>query len=293
MHSNQAHRREDSSNSVATSATAADSTTAWSEAKKADKIDLFLRCTKAEAALSSLTTQAMNEKEALLDALQESRHAVQDLRQQREDLVDEIESMRVTSGRRDPETARQIAEIVEARDTWQARAQAAERELESMRQRSKVSEEDSQAKINQLMKQVSTLQEQIAAQAAKQARPLSKSGTPSMPSLASRSRLPASASSPRLPSSSSKSMLPSRSPPTNIRTRNTSSSSSTGLPVLSRHGRATSTASSAFETDFGDHLPAASDGWSANDSQDVSLRLDEQTAYFLQDIEPNEIVLRR
>jgi len=79
----------------------------------------------------------------------------------------------------------------------------------------------------------------------------------------------------------------------NMRTRNTSAGSSTGLPVLARHGRATSTASSAFETDFGDHLPAASDVWPGNDSQDISLRLDEQTAQFLQDIEPNEIVLRR
>ena len=64
----------------------ADATNAIHDAKKADKLDLFLRCAKAESAHAALLQQSELEREALLDALQESRTAIAYLREERSAL---------------------------------------------------------------------------------------------------------------------------------------------------------------------------------------------------------------
>ncbi|GAA98163.1 uncharacterized protein L969DRAFT_59558 [Mixia osmundae IAM 14324] len=54
--------------------------------RKQDKIELFLQYTKAMAELDALKMQSSLERQALLDALQEQREALQDIRNQRDAL---------------------------------------------------------------------------------------------------------------------------------------------------------------------------------------------------------------
>ena len=269
-----------------------DGASTLSEAKKADKIDLFLRCTKAEGMLQTLVTQSALEKEALQDALQESRHVIDELRQQRENLLEDLDKAKQAVGRRgshSQETSRQIAEMVEARDTWQARAQAAERELQTLQQSSNYNDSHAKSLIAQLETRLRVQQEQLASTRAVATSKIYPS-PPSLTSPKSRrspvaySKLPISANHASL-SRSSSSYLP--------RPQRTSSGSIPAQPAgTDRESRAISTAST-LDTDFGDHLPAPThDGWSGDDSQDASLRLDDHTAQFLQDIDSTEIAVR-
>lgn len=281
------HRREASSYSTSGSTYSLDSlaTSSFAEAKKADKIDLFLRCTKAEAALQAITAHSQIEREALLDALQESRAMIDALRQQNEELIADLEHMR-RAGNRKPaeqsqEAARRVAEIVEARDEWQARAQAMERDLAATKRAQQKSERDHEAALAAMKKEMTRLQDELAARLPRSPpKNVSRatSGLPRKSSPGSNS-LKASISPSGLPRStsimnSSGSRLP--------RSRHSLGTNSNGF---SPHGRTISNASSTVQTDFGDHLPASSDGWSLGDSQDASLRLDDSTARFLQDIE--------
>jgi hypothetical protein len=281
------HRREASSYSTTGSTYSIDSlgTSSFAEAKRADKIDLFLRCTKAESALQAITAHSQIEREALLDALQESRAMIDALRQQNEELISDLEHLR-RAGNRKPaeqsqEAARRVAEIVEARDEWQARAQAMERDLAMAKHVQQKNAIDSEASLAAMKQEIARLQEQITARAPKsppRTIPRTASGLPrrSPPSVnalkpsMSHSALPRSIGSMK----SSVSGLP--------RSRH---SSGTNSNDFSRHGRTISNASSTVQTDFGDHLPASSDGWSLGDSQDASLRLDDSTARFLQEID--------
>lgn len=90
------HKREFSNFSVATSFTAAESTSnsGWAEAKRSDKIELFLRCSKAEAAYKTLQMQAELEREALLDALAEARRVAAGLKEERDGLLAQRASCR-------------------------------------------------------------------------------------------------------------------------------------------------------------------------------------------------------
>lgn len=75
----------------------ADATNAIHDAKKADKLDLFLRCAKAESAHAALLQQSELEREALLDALQESRTAIAYLREERSALQKALAQSQVQS----------------------------------------------------------------------------------------------------------------------------------------------------------------------------------------------------
>ncbi|KAK9897823.1 hypothetical protein P389DRAFT_210221 [Cystobasidium minutum MCA 4210] len=290
------HRREASSYSTTGSTYSLDSlgTSSFAEAKRADKIDLFLRCTKAESALQAITAHSQIEREALLDALQESRAMVEALRQQNEDLISELEHLR-RHGMRKPaaesqEAARRVAEIVEARDEWQARAQTMERDLAATKQAQAKSAADSEAALASMRQEINRLQEQLTASIKvpkSPARNLPRATSlprKSSPGNNSNNPLKMSMSPSGLPRSTgaAKSSLP--------RSRHSSGSNSIGF---SPHGRTISNASSTFQTDFGDHLPASSDGWSLGDSQDASLRLDDSTARFLQDIDGQSVRSRQ
>jgi hypothetical protein len=285
------HRREASSYSTAGSTYSLDSLStgapsfSFADAKRADKIDLFLRCTKAESALHAITTQSQIEKEALLDALQESRAIIDNLREQNEDLAEQLDYARRSAARKQPdqvqENARRIAEIVEARDEWQARAQAMERDLAATKQTHQQKSEHSEAAHSDLRKEILRLQEMLSARSQTKS-PQSKGAAARGSSLPRRSSpgnttLKTSMSPSGLPRSTNsinKNSLP--------RSRHSSGTNSIGF---SPHGRTTSNASSTFQTDFGDHLPASSDNWSLSESQNASLRLDDSTAKFLQDID--------
>lgn len=268
-------------------------TSSFAEAKRADKIDLFLRCTKAEAALQAITAHSQIEREALLDALQESRAMIDALRQQNEDLIADLEHMRRSDNRKpaqqSQEAARRVAEIVEARDEWQARAQAMERDLAATKQAQQKNAMDSEAAMAAMRKELARLQDQLSARLPK-----------SPPKTAGR----ASSGLPRKSSPGGNSLKNSMSPSGLPRSTSTMKSSGSGVPRsrhssgtnsngFSPHGRTTSNASSTVQTDFGDHLPASSDGWSLGDSQDASLRLDDSTARFLQDIDAPSIRSRQ
>lgn len=290
------HRREASSYSTSGSTYSLDSlaTSSFAEAKKADKIDLFLRCTKAESALQAITAHSQIEREALLDALQESRAMIDALRQQNEELLTELDHAR-RQGARKPaeqsqEAARRVAEIVEARDEWQARAQAMERDLAFTKHTQQKHAVEAEAALATMRDEITRLQKQLTAQAPK--------SPPKTFPRAAASALPRRSSQGSNPLKIS--MSPSGLPRSTGALRNSTSglprsrhSSGTNSNGFSPHGRTISNASSTFQTDFGDHLPAVSDGWSLGDSQDASLRLDDSTARFLQDIEGQSVRSRQ
>lgn len=298
---NHPHRRQASSYSTSGSTYSFDSlgTSSFAEAKRADKIDLFLRCTKAESALQAITAHSQIEREALLDALQESRAMIDALRQQNEELITELDHVR-RQGARKPavesqEAARRIAEIVEARDEWQARAQTMERDLAATKQAQAKNAADSEAALANMRQEIKRLQEQLTASAKAPKSPARN--LPRATSLPKRSSPGSNNSSNPLKISMSPSGLPRSTAALKSsvnggipRSRHSSGTNSIGF---SPHGRTASNASSTFQTDFGDHLPASSDGWSLGDSQDASLRLDDSTARFLQDIDGNSVRSRQ
>lgn len=215
------------------------------------------------------------------------------LRQQNEELISELEHLR-RAGNRKPveqsqEAARRIAEIVEARDDWQARAQAMERDLAVARHTQQKNAMESEASLATMKQEITRLQEQLTSR-------IPKSPPRSIPRAASGLPRKSPPSANALKSSNSHSALP--------RSIGSMKSSVNGLPrsrhssgtnsnEFSPHGRTISNTSSTVQTDFGDHLPASSDGWSLGDSQDASLRLDDSTARFLQDIDGPSIRTRQ
>lgn len=294
------HRREASGYSAASSAYSGDTfnpstTVSLAEAKRSDKIDLFLRCTKAESSLQAITTQSQIEKEAFLDALQESRGALEHLRAQNAELMELLDTARVGNAQRqahsDQETSRQLAEVVDARDNWQARAQDAERRLNTLQQEHRKEVEQTNALMSTLRKELTKLREQLAnARVEKKASsprgsalPRAKNDSPRASSVtyAKKTEIPSSA--PKVPRSSDG--LPTIKPSNIVpRSRNVSSGTTTSSNgVSSGHGRAMSSASSLIYTDFGDHLPPVSDRWSMVGSTEASLRLDDSTARYLED----------
>lgn len=90
------------------------------DARSMTKIDIFLLATKLQAELETTQKQAALEKEALLDALHESREVVADLRTQRDNLQ---------SGRGSVDAVGDLRAMEEERDLWRARAEEARRML--------------------------------------------------------------------------------------------------------------------------------------------------------------------
>ena len=265
--------REPSSSSTFSIETGSSVTLA--DAKRADRLELFLRCTKAEAAYNALTAQYTIEKAAMLDAIQEYKQNAEALKQANDSLEDELEDTRRNNSRKQWQS--RIAEVVEARDAWQARAQAAERDLRKVESLNAERDSDARSTIASLQKEVEDLKAQLA---------IARAG----PSSPKGSSLPRSRIASRLPSSSSASTLSkvgSGLPKASSglpRSRTVSAGSS--IASNDRHMRSISGASS---TNFGDHLPPSSDGWSADGSMDLSMHLDEKTDKYLRDLDEESI----
>ena len=119
------------------------------ESRRADKMELFLRYSQAKAELDALRAQSEREREALLDALRESRAVVHDLREQRDTLEHRLARERTLSrklssvfgtedvdgGVSGEDVAARLDELVRTRELWIERAQMAAEELERTRER--------------------------------------------------------------------------------------------------------------------------------------------------------------
>ena len=119
------------------------------ESRRADKMELFLRYSQAKAELDALRAQSEREREALLDALRESRAVVHDLREQRDTLEHRLARERTLArklssvfGTEDVDgvgegvdVAARLDELVRTRELWIERAQMAAEELERTRDR--------------------------------------------------------------------------------------------------------------------------------------------------------------
>ena len=251
------------------------------DAKRADRLELFLRCTKAEAAHNALMGQYTIEKAAMLDAIQEYKQNAEMLKQANDALEDELDEARHNNSSRKQWQAR-IAEVVEARDTWQARAQAAERDLR--RAEATAADQDNKARftISSLQKEIEALKQQLAAA---KAGPGSPKGS-SLPRARVGTRLPSSSSTSGL--SKIGSGLPKA---TSSLPRSRTVSAGSSIASSAAHGRSVSGTSS---TNFGDHLPPPSDGWTPDGSiMDLSLHLDEQTDKFLRDLDEESVRSRQ
>jgi len=161
-----------------------------------------------------------------------------------------------------------------------------ERDLAATKSAQQKNAMDSEAALAVMRKEVARLQEQLTVRSPPKGIPRATSGLPWKTSPGG-NPLKISMSPSGLPRStgslkSSVSGLP--------RSRQSSGTNSNGF---SPHGRTISNASSTTQTDFGDHLRASSDGWTLSDSQDASLRLDDSTARFLQDIDSQSVRSRQ
>lgn len=247
------------------------------DAKRADRLDLFLRWTKAEGAYNALHTQYNIEKAALMDAIQEYKHNAEILKETNERLEDELDDARRGTGRKQWQA--KIAEIVEARDSWQARAQAAERDLQKAEAAQAKSDSEARATIASLQKELEDLKYQLAA---------ARNG----PSPGKGSSLPRAKPGSRIASSSSASgiaKLGSGLPKASVSALPHSRTTSAGSSIASladKHGRSVSMTSS---TNYGDHLPPSSDGWTPDASMDLSLHLDEKTDKYLRDLDEETV----
>lgn len=246
------------------------------DAKRADRLELFLRCTNVEAAYNALLGQYTIEKAAMLDAIHEYKQNGEALKHVNERLEDELDVARQNNSRK--QWQGRISEIVEARDAWQARAQAAERDLQRAQAAITETENVAQATIATLQKQVQDLKQQLTA---------ARSG----PSSPKSSSLPRAKPGSRLPSSTSASGIAklsngvSKGASALPRSRTISGGSSIAS-ANDKHGRSMSMTSSK---NYGDHLLPSSDGWTPDGSMDLSLHLDEKTDKYLRDLDEESV----
>ena len=112
-----------------------------SEVRRSDKVQLFLRYSQAKAELDAVRSQSEREREALLDALSESRSVVYDLRAQRDALENRLKKensfskqLRGVFGEGDSDDhADRLDELIRSRAFWQERAQKTNEELDRTR----------------------------------------------------------------------------------------------------------------------------------------------------------------
>ncbi|SGZ07089.1 BQ5605_C031g10991 [Microbotryum silenes-dioicae] len=134
-----------------------------------DKLEIFFRYTSVKAELDKAAT----ERDALLDALGETRATLMDVRSQRDALLDELKVEKAKRGEQNDATSSDsaLAQLEQMRANWEARALDAAEELERAKQEVSAARQeimDSREREDTLEREVLALEEKVSAMEATQ-----------------------------------------------------------------------------------------------------------------------------
>ncbi|SCZ92087.1 BZ3500_MvSof-1268-A1-R1_Chr5-3g08329 [Microbotryum saponariae] len=134
-----------------------------------DKLEIFFRYTSVKAELDKAAT----ERDALLDALGETRATLMDVRSQRDALLDELKVEKARRGEQNDTISSDsaLAQLEQVRANWEARALDAAEELERAKQEVSAARQeimDSREREDTLEREVLALEEKVSAMEATQ-----------------------------------------------------------------------------------------------------------------------------